>query len=434
MRIRVQGGQPLNGVYTPAGNSNAAIHCLAAALLTDQPVRLDNVPKTASVVAMLELAELLGAQVDWHEGQAGAESNGAISHSVTVTAAQIGRRHLTHTETQGFIGALLYLVPIIVRRGYARLEIDFPLNRVRTHLEALRDLGIDVSTSDGGIELRSVTWEFKDILLTQASVTATSMVMMLAATLGHETVIRNAACEPHIQSLGDLLERMGAQVQGLGSNVIRIWGVPQGLHGTIASLGADTIETASIAAIAAMCKGRVQITDTQSLDLRLIDRIYRRLGVSLDLDEENLYVPRHGDLIISTREEDVDASIETAPWPGFPSDLVAIATVLATQARGTVLIHEKMFNDRLLFVDKLIRMGAQIVLCDPHRAIVVGPSPLRAIYMDTPDVRIGLGMLGAALVAKGESVIDNAQAISRSFEHVLVKLQALGAQIEFEGE
>lgn len=436
MRIRVQGGHPLNGVYTPSGSSNAAVHLLAAALLTDQPVTLTHIPKTASVRAMLELAELLGAQVDWQEGQSDPAANGLTSHSVTVTAAQIGRRHLTQADTQGFIGALLYLVPIIVRRGYARMELDFPLNRVRTHLEALRDLGIDVSTSDGGIELRSATWDYKDILLSQASVTATSMTMMLAATQGRETVIRNAACEPHIQSLGDLLERMGVQVQGLGSNVVRIWGVPQsqGLQGATAALEADTIEAASIAAVAAMSRGRVQITDTQNLDLRLIGRIYQRLGVSLDLDEATLYVPRHGDLIISNREEDVDASIETAPWPGFPSDLVAMATVLATQARGTVLIHEKMFSDRLLFVDKLIRMGAQIILCDPHRAIVVGPSPLRAIYMDTPDVRIGLGMLGAALVAKGESVIDNAQVISRSFEHVLVKLQALGAQIEIEGE
>ncbi len=436
MRIRVQGGQPLNGVYTPSGSSNAAIHLLAAALLTDQPVTLENVPKTASVRAMLELAELLGAKVEWHEDPRDPAQADHISHRVTVTAEQIGRRHLTQAETQGFIGALLYMVPIIVRRGYARLEIDFPLNRVRTHLEALRDLGIDVVTSDGGIELRSNTWDFRDVLLTQASVTATSMVMMLAAVLGRETVIRNAACEPHIQSLGDLLERMGAQVQGIGSNVITIWGAPspEGLHGATTTIEADIIEVASIAAIAAMSKGRVQITQTHKLDLRLISRVYQRLGVSLDLDEGNLYVPRHGDLLISNREEDVDASIETAPWPGFPSDLVAIAAVLATQSRGTVLIHEKMFNDRLLFVDKLIRMGAQIVLCDPHRAIVVGPSPLRAIYMDTPDVRIGLGMLGAALIAKGESVIDNAHAISRSFEHVLVKLQALGAQIESDSE
>ncbi len=437
MRIRVQGGQPLNGIYTPSGSSNAAIHLLAAALLTDQPVTLDNVPRTASVLAMLELAQLLGAQVEWHERNNGDQSQGAHpSHRVTIQAEQIGRRHLTQAETQGFIGALLYMVPIIVRRGYARLEIDFPLNRVHTHLEALRDLGLDVVTSDGGIELRSNPWDFRDVLLTQASVTATSMVMMLAASLGRETVIRNAACEPHIQSLGELLERMGAQIQGIGSNTITIWGAPtsEGLRGASATIESDMIEVASIAAIAAMCKGRVQITQTEKLDLRLISRVYQRLGVSLDLDADNLYVPRHGDLIISNREEDVDASIETAPWPGFPSDLVAIAAVIATQSRGTVLLHEKMFNDRLLFVDKLIRMGAQIVLCDPHRAIIVGPSPLRGIYMDTPDVRIGLGMLGAALIAKGESVIDNAQAISRSFEHVLVKLQALGAQIESDDE
>jgi UDP-N-acetylglucosamine 1-carboxyvinyltransferase len=230
-----------------------------------------------------------------------------------------------------------------------------------------------------------------------------------------------------------MLEVMGVQVEGAGSNVLHIWGMQtRSFHGTNITISSDYIEAASIAAIAAMTGGRIQINATRRTDLRMIARVYHRLGITLDVDETSFFVPRHEALIVSSREEDVDSSIETAPWPGFPSDLIAIATVIATQARGTTLIHEKLFNDRLLFIDKLNRMGAQIVLCDPHRAIVVGPSPLIPIYMDTPDVRIGLGMLGAALVASGESIIDNAQAINRSFQGVIEKLQALGAKITVE--
>ncbi len=416
MRIRVEGGHPLNGTYTPAGSTNAALHALAAALLTDQPVTLTGIPRTASTDAMLHLAGLLGAQITAHEP------------GITLETPQLTRRHLTTAETGGFIGALLYLAPMMIRRGYARLETDFPLNRIRAHLDALRDLGQDVITSDGAIEVRSAPWAFRDIILTQTSVTATSLVMMLAGSLGKETIIHNAACEPHIQGLAYLLELMGVQIQGIGSNVLHIWGT-ETLHGAAFTINPDYIEAASVAAIAALCGGRVQINEARRTDLRMIARVYQRLGITLDLDEAMLFVPRHETLLASSREEDVDSSIETAPWPGFPSDLVAVATLAATQARGTSLIHEKLFNDRLLFVDKLNRMGAQIVLCDPHRVIVVGPTPLYPIYMDTPDVRIGLGMLGAALVAQGESVIDNAQAISRSFEGVIDKFRALGAKI-----
>jgi UDP-N-acetylglucosamine 1-carboxyvinyltransferase len=224
---------------------------------------------------------------------------------------------------------------------------------------------------------------------------------------------------------------MGVQIEGIGSNMLRIFGQPE-LHGFQAEIPPDYIEASSVAAISAMSGGRIQIEGVRRAELRMIDRIYRRLGLSLDIDETVVYVPKQDGLVVSNREEDVDASIQTAPWPGFPSDLVAIATVLATQARGTSLIHEWMFNNRLLFVDQLNAMGAQIVLCDPHRAIVVGPTPLYAIYMDSPDVRAGLGLLGAALIADGESVIDNAQAIGRSFQGVFEKLQALGAKIVLE--
>jgi UDP-N-acetylglucosamine 1-carboxyvinyltransferase len=351
--------------------------------------------------------------------------------TVTISAAQITRRVLSQAETDATVGVILFVAPLLVRRQHVRLEIDFPLNRIRTHLEALRDLGIDVVNSNDAVEFKAASWEHKDIILTQASVTATAIVMMLAARLGKETVIHNAACEPHVQELANMLNAIGAQVDGIGSNVLRVCGAGE-LGGGDVTIGPDHVEAASVAAISAMNGGRVQIEGIRKRDMQMISKIYWRLGIQVDMDESTLFIPRHETLTVSNREEDVDSSIETAPWPGFPSDLVAVATVVATQARGTSLIHEKLFNNRLLFVDKLKAMGAQIVLCDPHRVIVVGPTPLRGIYMDTPDVRTGLGMLGAALTADGESIIDNAQALEHTFGNVLPKLQALNARIHVD--
>lgn len=419
LSLRVEGRAPLSGTYRPSGNANAAQALLAAALLSEATVTLHNMPRTLSTQAMVEIAGGLGAALDWQ---------GA---TLTINSPQITRRTLAQADTDATVGALLFVAPILIRRQHARLEIDFPLNRIRTHLEALRDLGIDVLLGSDAVEFKSTPWDTKDIVLTQASVTATALVMMLAARLGKQTTIHNAACEPHIQELSSLLNAMGAQIEGIGSNVLRISGV-SALAGAETTICPDHIEAASVAAIAALSGGRVQIEGIRMRDMRVIAKIYWRLGVQLDIDEAAIFVPRHETLIVSNREEDVDSSIETAPWPGFPSDLVSVATVVATQARGTSLIHEKLFANRLLFVDKLKAMGAQIVLCDPHRAIVIGPSPLRGIYMDSPDVRAGLGMLAAALCAEGESRIDNAQAIEQSFEGVLGKLQALNARITIE--
>lgn len=419
MRIRVEGQHPLNGTYQPSGNSNAAIALLAASLLTEDPVVLRNWPDTIVTQVMLKMAASLGAEQH------------VSGKALTVQTPQITQREITRKETNEYTGALLYLAPMLVRRQYVRVEIDFPLNRIRTHLEALRDLGIDVIAAQGAIECRAITWDYRDIILSQTSVTATAIVMMLAACFGQETLVHNAASEPHLQELAHLLEMMGAQVHNVGSNVLRIFGKPN-LNGAEVTIAPDHIETASVAAIAALSGGRIQIHGIRRNNLRMIEKIYQRLGIHLDIDEDELFVPRHQSLTISNREEDVDSSIETAPWPGFPSDLVAIATVAATQARGTSLIHEKLFNNRLIFIDKLKSMGAQIVLCDPHRAIVVGPTPLHAVYLDSPDVRTGLGMLGAALVAQGITVIDNAQAMRRNFDGVVGKLKMLGAQIEIE--
>lgn len=421
MRIHVEGQQPLNGIYKPSGNPNAAFALLAAAMLTDQPVTLRGVPRSANIDAMIALADHMGAEIAWHD-----------ESTLKITTPQITHRVLTEAETASSVSFILLLAPILFRRQHVRLEFDFPLNRIRTHLDALRDLGIDVITVQGAVECRASKWDFKEIILSQASVTATGLVMMLAACQGVETIIHNAACEPHVRELADMLEQMGAHIEGIGSNVLRIISPTEGLTGADVTICPDHIEVGSIAAISALCGGRVQIQGTHIADLRMIAKIYQRLGIQLDMDTTAVFVPKHETLTISDREEEVDSSIETAIWPGFPSDLVAIATVVATQARGTCLIHEKLFSNRLLFVDRLKAMGAQIVLCDPHRAIVIGASPLYAVYMDTPDVRTGLGMLGAALVAKGTTVIDNAQVIERTFAGALGKLQALGARITVE--
>lgn len=419
MRIQVEGQHALNGVYEPGGNPNAAMALLAAALLTDKPVTLSDMPRTTGTLKLVDLAQWLGADLAWQD-----------ENTLQVTAAQLARRTLDNEQISGS-GVLLLIAPLLARRQHVRLEIDFPLNRIRTHLEALRDLGLDVVTMNGAVECRATEWAFNDIILSQASVTATGIVLMLAASLGKETIIHNAACEPHIQELCHLLEAMGVHIEGIGSNILRVISPPE-LSGAQVTVGPSHIEAASVAAIGALSGGRIQIKGICHDDMRMIGKIYQRLGIELDLDEGTIFVPRHKQLSVLNREEDVDASIETAIWPGFPSDLVAVATVVATQARGTSLIHEKLFNNRLLFVDRLKAMGAQIVLCDPHRAIVVGPSPLFGIYMASPDVRAGLGMLCAALVAKGTSTIDNAQAIEHNFGGVIRKLKALGAQIEIE--
>ena len=416
MRIRVEGKQPLSGVYHPAGNLNAALALLAAALLTDQSFTIRNVPDTTTFRALVTLAESLGGQLVW------------AGNSVTVTTSAITRRVLTAADTSSSVGSILFLAPLLVHKQHARLEVDFPLNRIRPHLEALRDLGLDILNNDGAVECRAAHWDTRDILLEQTSVTATALIMLLAARLGKQTIIRNAACEPHIQILAHCLTQMGAKVEGAGSNTLII-------SGASALSGADVtdhIEAASVAAIAALTGGRLQIEGVADQHLRMIRKTYRRLGIELDLDSQAIFVPKHDQLVMSDREEDMDSSIETAPWPGFPSDLVAIATVIASQARGTSLIHEKLFSNRLLFVDKLKAMGAQIVLCDPHRAIVIGHTPLRGIYMDSPDVRAGLGLLAAAMTAEGISVIDNAEAIERTFANAISKLQGVQARIQYD--
>ncbi len=422
MRIRIEGRQPLRGTYLASGSSNAAIAAIAASLLSDAPVTLRNVPSTVGTGVMLEIAAALGASVTQSEPYG----------TVTLHTPHIVGRTVKREYSIALGAALLFAAPILARRRQARLELDYAVSRLHPHLTALRDLGMDVRISGTTIDISAAAWRTREIVLTQMSVTATAIAAMLAAALGGRTVIYNAASEPHVVDLLTLLGQFGAQIEGAGSNVVTIHG-HSGAEYTCApaalTIAPDHIEVGSVAAIAALTGSRLSIEGARGRDLRMIAKVYERLGLHLELDEDAVHVPRHERFMPSTREEDVDVSVESAPWYGFPSDLIAMATVAATQAQGTTLIHEKLFPNRLLFVDKLNSMGAQIVLCDPHRAIVIGPTPLQGEYLDNPDVRVGLALLGAALCAEGESVIDTAEAFERTFDHVLDKLVALGARI-----
>ncbi len=419
MRIAVTGNAPLRGAYVPGGNSNAAMALIAASLLTDQPVTLDRVPETTSVAVMLEAASMLGTQVSRSSEEAA---------SIRLETPALSTRSLDRAMTGAKVGIVMLLPALLLRRRHVRLEIGYPVSRLYTHLTALRDLGCRVTVNGGEIELQFAPWERREILLVQTSVTATALAAMLAAGQPGETVIHNAASEPHVRDLLVMLQAMGASISGIGSNLLSIRG-QDSLRGAQQTIAADHIEAASVAAFAALTGGRLDISGVRTSDLRMIARVYERLGVRLDLDDDHVHVPRHDTLHLSTRDEEVDVSIETAPWPGFPSDLVAVATLIATQTQGTILIHEKLFHDRMLFVDKLKSFGAQAVLCDPHRAIIVGPTPLTADYLDTPDTRTGLGLLGAALCAEGESTLDGAEAFEWNFGDVLIRLQGVGAQI-----
>ncbi|HLY25586.1 MAG TPA: hypothetical protein VKQ72_04560, partial [Aggregatilineales bacterium] len=341
-------------------------------------------------------------------------------------------RGLEREYSDTVTGTLLFVGPILARRRHVRIAVDYAVSRLNTHLTALRDLGVQVTISGGVIDLEATPWDEREVILTQTSVTATTLIAMLAALLGKRTTIVNAASEPHVVDVLNLLAAMGAHVDGIGSNLLTVQG-SHSLHGAELAVSPDHVEAASIAAMAALSGGRLTIEGTRKRDMRLIAKVYERLGLQISLDTDAVVVPVHERFEASSREEDADMPIDSAPWPGFPSDLIPMAAVVATQSRGTFLIHEKLFNNRMLFTDRLNAMGAQIVLCDPHRAIVIGATPLQGEYVDNPDVRTGLAMLGAALCANGTTVIDNAEIFGRNFDHVLDKLITLGAKIERGG-
>lgn len=440
MRLKITGRTPIRGTYRVGGSTSAAMTLLAGSLLTDQPITLTNVPDTHAYGAMLEVGTALGLTAD--EGSDG--RGGTVRLAGTrVQGTTIQRKHIELMP-----GAILYLAPLLARRGHARISFAESQARWRPHFAALRDLGCDVEVDHDSAVIEAHSWTEREIILTQTSVTATAIACMLAAALGKRTTILNAASEPQIADLEQLLRAFGVQVEGSGSNLLTIHGAqgtPLRLNGgsnsgsknagdlTIA-VSPDPVEAASAAAIAALTGGWMTVTGIRRRDLRMTAKVFGTLGIQISLDEETLIVPvheglRHEGLRSSHSDEEGDLTVESAPHPGFPSDLIGMATLIATQIRGLTLIHEKLYSNRLLFVDRLNALGAQIVLADPHRAVVIGSTPLTGEYLDSPDVRTGLTMLAAALIAEGETVIDSAETFERYFDHPLEKLAALGAKI-----
>jgi UDP-N-acetylglucosamine 1-carboxyvinyltransferase len=419
----IEGGVPLSGTVVPAGNKNAALPLLACSLLTDEEVVLHNVPRIRDVEAMVALLADLGVRVEW-----------LADNTVSLRAADITKTDVAPELAERIRASVLVGGPLLARFGGALLPPPggdvIGRRRLDPHLDAFRALGatveaerdIRLSTSDGG--LRAV-----DFFMDEPSVMATENALMAAALVDGTTVIRNAASEPHVQDVARMLNKMGAAIEGIGSNVMQVHGM-QRLGGCEHTVTPDHIEIASFMALAGVTGGELRIKDCVGEDLRMIRLAFKRLGLGSEMDDGDVLVPGGQKLVVERDAGDYQSKIEDGPWPAFPADLTSIAVALATQAEGSVLIFEKMFENRLFFVDKLISMGAEITICDPHRAIVIGPRRLRAQRLSSPDIRAGMAMLIAALCAQGTSEIHNIREIDRGYERIDERLRELGARIE----
>ncbi|NQU39212.1 MAG: UDP-N-acetylglucosamine 1-carboxyvinyltransferase [Lentisphaerae bacterium] len=419
----IQGGKPLSGVHRAAGNKNAVLPMLAASVLTDATVKLTNVPLIQDVYTMLELLAALGVAV---------EQKG---HTVTLCARGVRRRKLDPVLCSRVRSSILFAGPMAARHGHVTLYPPggdvIGRRRLDTHVEGLRQLGI-AAESVGDFSFRCRKLKPARILLDEASVTATENVVMAAVLApGHSTLF-NAACEPHVQDLCHLLCKMGARISGIGTNYLQIDGVER-LGGATHRVQPDTVDAASFLAAAAATGGALTIEDLPAEQFDVISRPFQKLGLNWRVRERVLTLPAAQRLRVRDDFGAAIPKVEDGIWPAFPSDLMSVVLVLATQARGTMLFFEKLFESRMYFVDRLIAMGARIVQCDPHRVIVSGPARLHGIHMSSPDIRAGMALLIAALCAKGESVIDNAEIIDRGYERIETQLRKLGADIVRRG-
>jgi UDP-N-acetylglucosamine 1-carboxyvinyltransferase len=419
----IEGGVPLSGEVTVAGNKNAALPILAACLLTEEELLLHRVPRIRDTEAQLALLERLGVEVEW-----------TADNSVRLCAAGVTDVAVDEELSKQIRASFLLAGPLLARFGEARMPPpggDFiGRRRLDAHLDAFKDLGARVD-GDRWIELSAPAGGLSAcrIFMDEPSVMGTENALMAAALTSGPTTISNAACEPHVQDLARLLCTMGAQVDGIGSNVMTVHGRDR-LAGAEHTISADHIEVGSFMALAAATGGDLRIRDVEPLDLLMVRRQFRRLGLHSEMDGKDMLVPPGQKLRIQSDLGDAIPKIEDGPWPAFPADLTSIALALATQADGEILIFEKMFENRLFFVDKLVAMGARITLCDPHRAIVSGPSRLHGERVESPDIRAGMAMLIAALAAEGSSEIGNIRQIDRGYEQIDDRLRGLGAQIE----
>jgi len=417
----IEGGQPLGGKVTAAGNKNGVLPILAACVLTSEPVELHNVPRIRDVDTMLALLADIGAEVDW-----------TGPNDVRIHAAEIRKTELDRDLCSQMRASFLLAGPLLVRAGSALVAPPggdvIGRRRLDPHIHGFTELGVDVDAGDA-YDMRTDAIRGASVFLDEASVMATENIIM-AASLGQgETIVGNAACEPHVQDLCRFLGSLGARIEGIESNVLRIEGV-ESLRGGEWTIGPDHVEVASFIGLAAVTGGDVTIDGVKTEDLISILPTFARLGVRVEVGDGAVRVPPGQELYI---EDDIGGhipKIEDGPWPAFPSDCTSIALTVATQARGTVLLFEKMFENRLFFTDKLVSMGARIILCDPHRAVVTGPSKLRGQRMESPDIRAGMSMLLASLCAEGESTIGAIYQIDKGYERIDERLRALGARIE----
>jgi len=419
----IQGRQAIEGVLNPSGNKNAALPMLAAVLLTDQPVVIHNVPRIMDVRVMIDLLADLGVDIDFS------------GNTVRLQARRIRTDKLNPRLCREVRSSILLSGPLCVRLGKAVVPPPggdvIGRRRIDTHLLALGKLGIRI-TGRQTMRFTRRRLRGEKILLDEASVTATENVMMAAVLAEGQTIIFNAACEPHIQDLGNMLINMGAQITGLGTNRLIIEGVKT-LAGTEVTVSPDYIEIASFLALAAATKGSLTVRGVTGCSWEwdsIIAGPFRKLGLEWTCSRGTLRLPQAGALRIRKEFAGAIPSIADGIWPSFPSDLMSIAIVLATQVKGTVLFFEKLFESRLYFVDRLIQMGARIVQCDPHRVVVSGPVTLHPSTITSPDIRAGMALIIAALCARGKTVIENAHVIDRGYEQVDKKLRQLGAAIE----
>jgi UDP-N-acetylglucosamine 1-carboxyvinyltransferase len=424
-RFIVEGGHRLSGTIRPAGNKNAALPIVAAALLTEHPVVLDNVPRIADTETLVELVRSVGASAEW-----------VGRNTLTIHASELRAESIDPLLCARIRASILLAGPLLARCGEVRLPPPggdvIGRRRVDTHLLALAQLGASVTMDDAYV-LRAPRLHAADVFLDEPSVTATENALMAAVAAQGITTLRNAASEPHVQDLARFLIAIGARIEGIGTNTLIVHG-GQTLRAAHHTIGPDHIEVGSFIGLAAVTGSDLRIAGAGVEHLRATRLGFERLGISCAVEGDDLIVAAD-----QTREIQTDfgghiPKLEDQPWPGFPADLMSIAIVTATQCRGLILMHEKMFESRMFFVDKLVGMGAQIVLCDPHRALVAGPCKLRSGRVESPDIRAGMAMLLAAMCATGTSTIHNVAQIDRGYERIDERLNALGAHITRRSE
>lgn len=416
----IEGGIPLSGEVTPSGNKNAALPLLAACLLTDEPVLMHNIPQIRDVLAMRRLLESLGTVVE-----------DVDSHTWRLTTRELSASHLDPDLCRRIRASILIAGPVLARAGGLKLPPPggdvIGRRRLDTHILALRALGAEI-TYDRVFDIKASSLHGADILLDEASVTATENAVMAAVLAKGETRLRNAASEPHVQELCNFLKTLGAKIEGIGSNTLHITGVPR-LHGGEYTIGPDLLEVVSYIGAAVVTRGSVKIHNAGVEHLEMIAQVFHRLGVHWQVQGRDIFVPADQTLTVLSDLDGAVPEVKTNVWPAFPTDLTSIAITVATQVSGSVLFHDWMFSGRMYFTDKLVGMGARIILCDPYRCLVQGPTPLYGEGLESPDIRAGMAMLLAALAAEGTSTIRNIIQIERGYEKVDEKLKSLGARI-----